>query len=370
MKNIKSIIVKGHMTGFGIVQFDGKDQKWVHNRCKGIQRAENDNVSFAKASFSEKMGEDGKTLLSKNVKISPDGLRHAIHIEEHPFHSPNIAYNADLKVKFQANMGTLQRGYLIASESSSERKKSCYAITAATEVSGAVPILEFFSRSGEKEKNAGKEVTEDKGTTIHSKDTIGASKYVFTAFIDPSELGFVSISDLQDRRAIIDDNEALFVKELAQNLGSPVSGSKYFVKKGSAYQIPEKGILLSEAQVKLLVVDLVQKMCLVDIRKSQGGYAKVDSLSIKMVVNPLMDTEQDPNGWLDVKKDGRTDMSVVGKALESFVETYIPVDVDEALEALSSLSEAKSASKTAKSEKKATEKALKDNLKATKTATK
>lgn len=348
MKKIKSIIVRATLSGNGVVQFDSKDQKYAHNASEALVKTRNNNVNYAKACFRQ-IGthpESGRPRISKTLKISADGIRHAIHAEEHPFHTPNVGISPAFRIPYLANLGTIQRGYMITD--TEERKKSCYTVTSAIEISGAIPVLEFFCRSGAKDKNAntdeeGRVLTktedDDKDTTLFSRETTGNTLYTFTAAIDTSELGFFSLSSLADRRAVIDSGVEAFRKALSDNLGSEVPAPAYFTKEGCAYQIPEKGILLTDSQVKVMVLDLLQKMARVSINKSQCGYAQVDSLFIKCVVNPLCDSaipdakETAPEGWT-LAYDATKGFVLPDDTLESFCRPYKELPSYEDAEAL------------------------------------
>jgi hypothetical protein len=297
-KTIKSFVVKVILRGHGVVQFDGKDQKYAHNKSKNVPvKAKYDNVSFAKAHFVDiGADKDGNRIIMKFLELSANGIRHATHFKEHPFHTPNIGVHDAYRIPYLANIGTQQRGYLITG--TNERRKSCYAVTAAKEISGATPVLEFYSRSGAKDSNENKVSDEDANdTTIHSRDSVGDTVYACTLLIDPIELGFISLSELQDRRALLPESEKIFRAAFGANLGSDVRASSYYVKKDSAYQIPEHGILLTEDQVKFMVADLFRKVASIDIRKSQNGYAKTYEVKVKAVFDPLVDLETSETGW-------------------------------------------------------------------------
>ena len=358
MRNIKSLIVKATMTGRGVVQFDGVGQDYAHNISKGTLVKSGSIIgtsTFAKASYSSTAKDaDGKDIILRTIKISGDGLRHAIHVEEHPFHTPNIAHSDLHKVVFLADLGTLQRGYLITD--TGERKKSSYCVTSAKEVSGSIPTLEQHARSGAKEK--AKNEGDSKDTTAFGRESIGDTKYEFTLLIDLSELGMISLSDLQDRRALVDSLVPLFRERLSANLGSQVPEAFHFIKKGCAYSIPERGILLNQDQVRVMAVNLLQKIASVFISKSQTGYAKVTDVHIKAIVDPLTDTD-DGMGFVTVKDATKSfDKEVIEAYLESFQQSYLVVPEDvaraELMEYNDKVAEAKKATADAKKAKKST----------------
>lgn len=366
MTKSKTILVKAEMIGKGVVQFDSNEQKWVHNQCSGVQLVRHNNVSLAKASYKV-IGKDenGKDILQKTLKISGDGLRHAAHVEAMPYHTPNIAVHPAIKIKFQGSIDAQQRGYFLVDEGKSERRKSCYAITSASEISGAKTIIETHSRSGAKEVNADKEVGDAGDTSFFARESVGETRYGFTAAINLEELSFIPISDLFDRRAIIDDHVDAFRAELSKNLGMPVPAPAYFTRKGTSYAVPEKGIKLSSEAVKFLAIDLIKKLAGINIQKSQTGFAKVLSLSVKLVNDPLVDTESSPEGWITVRVDGS---AVSLSELQSSLDPesgYEEVNLEEAEATLKKFDEAIKAAVVAKredkKEKKAKEKKSKDS---------
>lgn len=352
MKNIKAIIVKATMEGHGVVQFDGSSKvsgrrsslSYAHSSCKSTLVRDADIIgtsTFAKASFSSSKDADGCDIIIRSLKISGDCLRHAIHVEEHPFHTLNIAHSDLHKVVFLSNIGTQQRGYLIPN--TGERKKSSYCITSAKEVGGAIPVLEQHSRSGE--KKVAESESDAKDTTAFGRESVGDTTYELTMYIDPSEMGMISLSDLQDRRALVDCLVPAFRERLSANLGSAVPEPAYFVKTASAYQIPERGILLTQDQARLMVVDLLRKVASVYINKSQTGYAKVTGLKIKAIVDPLVDVD-DGTGFIAIKQDGHPfDAGVLSSYLESFVQSYTMCDQEKARKELKDFEEAIKAAK-------------------------
>lgn len=323
MKNIKTIAVKIKMVGSGVVSFDSSDLGFAVNQSINTTvKSRHSNVNYAKSSFHlGKIGE--KEGMIRSLRISSDCMRHAIHIEGHPFHTPNVASNDVTKVHYLANPDTLLRGYLIAD--TGERRKSCYSITSAKEVSGASPTLETLSRSGAKDTSG----VEGKGdTTLFTRDNVGDTQYEAEMFIDLSELSMISLSDLADRRAIMDDLVPEYSKALSENLGSTVPAPEYFIKRGSAYLIPEKGIQLTEEQVRLLVKTLLKKVAAVNINKSQTGYAKVSSILVAGIEDVLEETEDE--SFVAVYKDGKFSSKALDSAMESFHNLYTRMDFADA----------------------------------------
>lgn len=324
---MKSLEVKITLEGQGVVQFDSNKLNSAINSSKNtLVKSWNKNVSYAKSYFKKTgtQNDKGEDEISRHLKISADGLRHAIHIQEHPMHTPSIALHEGLKVQYLADLGTLQRGYLITD--TGEKRKSCYTITPAKEISGAVPVLEFHSRSGAKESSEGKTEEDGKDTTLFSRDSVGDTQYEATMLIDLSEVGLISLSDIQDRRALLDTLIPLYTKELSSNLGSQVPDPSYFLRKNSAYKIPEKGILLTKEQIEFVVLNLLEKVSNLYISKSQTGYVKVTDVKIRPAPKLGEDTEF-------------VSLSEASTLLKGMEISYEEMPMDEALAILDSYKE-------------------------------
>lgn len=363
MENIKSLKVAITLEGKGVVQFDSNDLGHAVNAAKNtkVKPYRNGklpkNISFAKSSFKTERV-NGEEKITRQLKISADGLRHGIHIEEHPFHSPNVFTHELLKLNYLSNLGTLQRGYLITG--TGERRKSPYCISPAEEVSGALPVLEFHSNSESKQtrdengKVIGKDENDRGSTSLFSRDSVGATRYESTMFIDLSEMALISLSDLQDRRALLDHLVPKFREKLSLNLGSEVPEPAYFTKKGCAYTIPEKAIHLTEDQVKVLVIDLIKKVASLFISKSQTGYVKVVDIKVQGIDDPLNPSDE----TIDVLSDGKFSVDVLNQFLGSFYTAYEEVTLEDATALLSDFDESvKAHEKSAKDAKDAKNKA-------------
>jgi hypothetical protein len=216
----------------------------------------------------------------------------------------------------------------------------------------------MLSRSGAKEQ--GKE-GEAGDTTLFARDSVGNTRYEAEMFIDVSELAMVSLSDLADRRAVIDDLVPAYTKALSENLSSPIGDPAYYIKKGSAYIIPEKGILLNSNQIRTLVDVLLKKVSQVNITKSQTGYAKVTEIQIKGISDPLKDSGEE--GFVKIFSEGRYLGAPLNQVIESFDLLYTKRDFTESENLIHTIEEEVLKVKKAASDKK---KATSDKKKATK----
>lgn len=287
----KTIKIRLDLAGHGVVQTSG-DEKSLTFRRADIDSQSHDNVTYAKGNFIQVSDASGKPVLDKNgmpklrkiLKISGDGLRHAIHAAAMPAHTPNILLSDAARVYFLANADTLLRGWFAAS--SQERKRSAYALTSA-EDKNAVLSVEMFSNSAPKVGKADQVQNEDgsikSDTSLFARETTGDTSYTATGFIDIDELRFISVSDIYGRRAISDDVAELYRQALSANLGSEVDVPRYWRRRDGASNIPERGILLTDAQVQHLVTYLLKRMSEIHIVKSQSGYAQTTGITITIV---------------------------------------------------------------------------------------
>ena len=260
---IKSIKFNVTLSGKGIVQTDSKEQKYLYNKCKDITIAKNENNTFAKANFYK----NNEGEISRKVKISSDGLRHAIHIDGHNIHVQNVD-NDKMWVDFIASVDSFLRGYM---KPIGEKKKSVYSISSAEISNNAIPFMDVHSKSGERDENS-----------LFFRENIGDTVYNAEGFININELRFISTCDVYNRRAVKDDDVEKFIKTFSENLGSVVPNEGYFNVKNSSYKIPERGIVLSDDNCKILVKSLFTKIANIMICKSCGGFAKTDKIEIQL----------------------------------------------------------------------------------------
>jgi hypothetical protein len=280
--SIKSISIRVELTGHGVVQTSGDEKglTWARDDV-GTQRYS--NVVYAKGNFVQTgVDEGGRPRLRKILKISGDGLRHAIHVRAMPAATPNTLLARSARLSFVATRDALLRGWL--STSTDDRKKSAYAITAA-EDKDAVLQIELQSNSAPKDRTEG--VTD---TSLFARETTGATNYVAEGFVNIEELRFISVSDVYGRRAIQDDEVDIFRDLLSQHLGSDVDEARYWRRLDGSSTVPEFGILLTNEQVQDLVQHLLRGIAEIQIVKSATGYAKTSRIQIKPIQFPLVDS--------------------------------------------------------------------------------
>lgn len=275
VKTIKfNVTLKGH----GVVQTGG-DEKGLTYLREDVDTQKFNNVVYAKGNFKQYTDESGKKRIRKILKISGDGLRHAIHRDSMPANTPSILLSPEARIFATASLDMLIRGWL--STSTDERKRSAYTITAAEDEDARLNI-ELFANSAPKTKREDSS-EEASDTSLFARETTGDTCYNAAGFIDIEELRFISISDIYGRRAINDDMAELYRAQLSENLGSEVDVPRYWKRKRGSSNIPERGILLNDAQVTKLVTHLLQGIANIHIVKSASGFAQTAEVTISPI---------------------------------------------------------------------------------------
>lgn len=327
----KSILFKAVIEGSGIVNFDSNDQKWLWNRQKNVERCHHDNVSFGKGRYyaSGEKTDKGDDILVKTAIISADCIRHNMYEDNMFIHLPNIMHNDNLLLNAVATPAFIERGYLFARKDKTIwKRKSALAFGYAKAVSSSEAALETCSNSQPK---TGENKTEEAAeTSFFKREVRGDMKYEMSGAIDVSELAFLSLSDIHDRLSFDSDYADVFREKLSAKIGSEVPEAGFFKKKGSAYDIPEHGILLTQEQVHFLVLDILKRLARFNLIRTVTGTAYTTKLEVKFVNDPLTDTTNNPDGWVVVFNNGQFNADVLGGI--EFDEGYTKVDLmDEAM---------------------------------------
>ena len=318
----KSIEFKLTLEGNGVVQYDGNDKDLGLKNSKsgifGFQKY--NNINYAKGDFEAtgEVGENGKPTIKKILKISADGLRHAIHADSMFAHAPNILLSSKSRLHFFASLDALLRGYL--SVNTNERKTSAYALSSAHD-HNAITSLELFSNSSAKQTGTSDDASD---TSLFFRETTGNTNYESNGYVNIDELRFISVSDIFGRRAVSDDTVDTFRRILSKNIGSEVDEAKYW-RRGTSIDIPERRIVLTNEQIRKLVVYLFSLMSEANIVKSQAGYAKTSKIEIKPIGVPTRDFA---NGFVSVFADG-----VFNEALipTDYHNSWVEIPKEEAL---------------------------------------
>lgn len=278
----KSLRINICLYGHGVVQNGDKaGEKNLTYKRDDVLGQKHDNITYAKGNYYRNVDGDGKETLTKVLKISGDGLRHAIHAESMGVFTANVLRNTATRLAYYSHLDTLIRGWLHAD--AGHRNSSGYAVTGA-EDKDAVLFMEFCASS---EPKTEKETGDPSQASVFTRENTGDTNYKSHVIVDINKLRFLSFSDVYGRRAIADDEAEVFVRLLSRNIGSQVSMPAYYRRRGSAITIPERGILLTDEQVHVLVRHLLRGIANIQIVKSATGFARTKSVEMCAITNDV-----------------------------------------------------------------------------------
>lgn len=317
MRKAKSILFRTTIKGYGVVNYDGGDQKYTFNAlAKNQEKSRHDNVTYAKKQWTS-MNDDGTA--DYKLIISTDCLKHEIFKNEMEFQSPNIIHHKSLLLNAIASPAMLLRGYMFAAKDSATLKRSsAITLSDAIQTNNAMSTIETFARSGQKTTDENQS-----DTTFFKKETIGDIEYQSEGSIDLMKLQFLSTDECFDRMALDPDMFSSYLGVLSTRM--PVAGELgYYKIKGSIIDIPEYGYAFSNDNVVYLTKMFFEKLLGVSIKKSRS-YAEVVDVEYKIVYDPLVDKFNSESGWEKLTKDNLDDFTF---DMEDF---YVPVDYDNAI---------------------------------------
>lgn len=300
---MKNLLVRAHLRGRGIVNYDDKLQKHTLIEYKMPLLPKDlyiaNNIQFAKKDFYFNENEQRYEYC---LKISSLCIRNAMFKEA----TNDIATitNNPLKASlYMLSPESLIKGYLFASQDTTFKRGTCQHTTdaKAVPVDGKLPVshIEIFNKEGERSD-----------TSFFYKETCGAISYVMDAMIDPSELMLIVTDPYFDRMAIDSDwVEGGYVDKAMKmhygNIGiDDIYKVGYFTKKAviPTNAIPERGILLSTELVDYLIRYALKKILGIGIYRA-SSFAEVDYIDVKIVNNILKDKRDDEYGWIRITKE-------------------------------------------------------------------
>jgi hypothetical protein len=338
---VKSIRFRGQIKSSGIVNFDGKDAKWLLKKAKPDCRAQlsHDNAKVAKHSFTQEgVDTDGSPILNAVLKISKDCIRQSVYKGDQPFHNPAVVHATKILLKLISSVAGLTRGYMFA-DAGIKRKSPVY-LSDAIQVSKNVSTIDIGTQNAPKEQKV--DPNDAAGLTMHFKESIGGLvDYEFEGAIDLSELQFLSLSEIYDRKVVDPNYVEAYIEELKNTLGSAVAPKAFYIKKTAVGGLPEEGILLNSDQVKVLVEGFFKRLFDLEITRGACGRAWLESLEVMPKHSGL-----DTSGWIKVK-----DASEVIKTIEdvqSFYEVYSEAEALKLYEDIDTGKKKQAAVKTAK----------------------
>ncbi len=353
MKKVKNLLLKVELEGNGVVNYDSNDQKWVLKKTH--LAAYHDNVSFAKKVFTKNTNSEDKNDVDYKLKISHDCIGHDMFKYDQISLVPNIVHHDALLYSNIASPASIIRGYMFANKKETLKRTGAFTLCDAVQTCNAKSVLEVCSRAGEKTSNDG---DTDKGdNTFFYKETVGDIKYETIGDIDLMKLQFISCDSMFDRYSFNPDLYHLYKEFLKKRMPSFNSELGYYQLKNSIIQIPEYGVLLSNEDVVFLTKETLKRLINVNIKR-KGSYARIKSLKVKLVNDPLVDTFENENDWISLKTT--SDIDNLNFDVEYFYEaTSLNIGESFRKEFEEKVEEAKRKEKEAK---KASKKSKKDEL--------
>jgi hypothetical protein len=354
MEKIKNLLFTLELEGKGVVNMDSNDQKYVLGKTH--LRARNENVSFAKKSFTVNDNSDDKNDIDYKLKISHDCIGHDMFKRDMVSNVPNVVHHDLLLYTFLASPVSIIRGYMLANKKETLKRTGGFHLCDAIQTCNAKSILEVGARAGEKMSKDG---TDDKSdNTFFYRETVGDIEYSAKGDIDLMAYQFISCDNIFDRYSFNPDMYKYYKEFLKKKMPDFNSELGYYQLRDSIIQIPEYGVLLSNENVVFLVKETLKRLLGIDIKR-KGAYAKVNSLKIKLVKDPTVDTYNNPDNWIVIKNNA--DIDALNFDVEFFYDSN---DFDEA-KALRKdfderIAEDKRLEKEAEKEKKAAQKEKKD----------
>jgi len=256
-KNIKSITFTVTTTGKGGVNWEGSNGN-KDAFVKAMQDAGFNpdvtakyvkNIKWHKANYYIR---DGK--LVRVLKISADCIRHQMAGTK----NSTITLVDSIWAEYLASKEAILRGYMFPKEGdTATKRKSPLSVTDAEEKSGAVSMIESKSASG---------VRND--TSYFQQETFGSTVWEFEVTINLSELQFISVSDIFDRRAVPRHLENIVLANLRKNYGDVADG--YYALKNASVDTPEYGYMLPDSAVRSIVSWYADTLKAFNIEKATG----------------------------------------------------------------------------------------------------
>lgn len=298
---IKSILFKLDLEGKGVVNFDSKDQKYIYSREKydgNPKSSRYDNVSYAKKNFYR----DKEGNLVEKIKISSDCVKNAMFNDVIIAQSPNIMHHDSILYSYIASPELLVRGYMLAKNKETIKRVSALKLMDAEITNDVVSNMEIHTKTGEKTSKKNEDDKNDvkSDNTLHYRENIGESKYSTIGGIDLDALQFVSCDLTLDRYAFNPDLFGLYKQFLSMRMdGVDELDLKYYKLTNSVVDLSEYGFLLTNEQIVFLVKQTLKRLLGINIKR-RNAFAKTCGLKIKLVENPLKDTYESNDGWIEI----------------------------------------------------------------------
>ena len=293
---IKNILIKGELTGRGIVNFDSKEQRFTLAK-HGIFTGLNENVKLGKKVFTKtgKFKDDGNEIYDYKVKISGNCLRHSIFEHDVDVVNSALIQNPFILGTYMLSPVGLMRGYMFADKEMTLRRKSPLTITDAIQSNNTKSEMEIGSTTGERSD-----------TSMYFSENVGDIRYEFSGQIDIKQLQFMSADVFFDRMGInsdmIDSDEVNVIisnhygKKAKAEYGMFSSMAKFTGKSYGEY-----GILFSNDICESVIKKTLKNILSVNIVRN-NSFAATSGLKIKLVDNIIGNGQKmnDEDNWIEL----------------------------------------------------------------------
>lgn len=297
---IKNIEFQLELEGHGIVNYDGKEQKWLftkrennpdyNQKVKHLSTMK-ENVAFGKKDFF--LDENGN--LDYRIKISSNCLRHEIFYKDIPCFSPNVLINDFTRLNYCASPAVLLRGEMLVNEKNTFVRKSPITITHALSTTNELSYTDTCTRNMQKTEKV--EIGDKSDTSFYNRETIGDVKYKAEGTIDLSVLQFLSADDVASRRFLNADEYNSFKTILQSRMPNYNSDLKYYQYKTSVVHLPELGALLSNDNIVELVKYFFGSVVNINIKRN-NSYARFTGLKIRLIDDNI---NRNNIEWIEIK---------------------------------------------------------------------
>lgn len=292
---IKNLLLKMELEGYGLVNMDSSDQKYIidaFNIENLMGHKKDNNVLYAKKFFYKNETSD---KINYNLKISRDVMLKNAFERDMISQTPNIVHHDAIFYSFIASPIALIRGYTFMDENIT--KSGAITLCDAEQISESISTIEVCSRSGKKNKDI--DTTDN---TFFYKENVGKIKYETNGCIDLMKLQFLACDEVFGRYTFNPDKFNIFKDFLSKKMPNFKSELGYYQLISSSVNIGEYGVLLSNENILFLVKEALKRLLGINIMR-KGSYAKVNSLKIKLVENPIEDTLNDEYGWIKLSTE-------------------------------------------------------------------
>ncbi len=299
---MKSVIFKVDLKGRGVVNYDEvHNQKWLNLKDwpypVDSQGKKTDNVKVAKKEFIEtdEVNEKGEKVYAYKVRISSNCLRNAIFKNEIDVMNASIQENDYVCATYLLSPTGLLRGIVLTNdEGVGIRSASPLTIVDAIQTNDAKSFFEVNTTTGDRSD-----------TSLFYTENVGDITYSTYGTINLKNLMFVCADPVFDRMQIkegwiTNGLAAQILKSFYGDLANPKADYFTASAKSLTGNLAEYGLLLNDELVDHLVKKQLEMILNMTISRSKA-FAKTSSLKIKIVNDPLVDTLDSEDGWIEIK---------------------------------------------------------------------